>query len=311
MNIVFAGTPAFAVPSLRALSAAGHTLAAVYTQPDRPAGRGRRITESAVKQVALELQLRVQQPRKMTAQTAAELHQLAPDVMVVVAYGLILPEVVLQVPPRGCINVHASLLPRWRGAAPIARAIEAGDPVTGITIMQVDPGLDTGDILAQRQTPIGEGDTAQTLHDRLAELGAELLLETLDNLVSGAVAAVPQDDAAACYAAKIHKAEALLNWSEPAVVLHRRIRAFNPWPVAYTHFRGRILRIWEVGPVALDYQGEGGLPGTLVGVDRSAIHVSTGAGTLPIRRLQLEGGKPLDVRAFVNGYHPRPGECLT
>jgi len=308
VNIVFAGTPAFAVPSLRALAAAGHVLAAVYTQPDRPAGRGRRTTEGAVKRAALELRLPVQQPSKMTAQTAAELRQLAPDVMVVVAYGLILPEAVLQVPRHGCINVHASLLPRWRGAAPIVRAIEAGDPITGITIMQVDAGLDTGDILAQRETPISEDDTAQALHDRLAELGAELLVQTLNTIATGTIAPLPQDHAAACYAAKIHKSEALLDWAEPAQVLHRRIRAFNPWPVAYTHFRGRVLRIWEVGPVEQPTQEAP--PGTLVVVDRSEIHVSTGAGTLPIRRLQLEGGKPLDVQAFVNGYHPKPGERL-
>lgn len=251
----------------------------------------------------------VQQPSKMTEQTAAELRQLAPDVMVVVAYGLILPEVVLQAPRHGCINVHASLLPRWRGAAPIVRAIEAGDAVTGITIMQVDAGLDTGDILAQRETPISEDDTAQALHDRLAELGAELLVQTLNAIATGTIAPLPQDHAAACYAAKIHKSEALLDWAEPAQVLHRRIRAFNPWPVAYTHFRGRVLRIWEVGPVGQPTQEAP--PGTLVVVDRSEIHVSTGAGTLPIRRLQLEGGKPLDVQAFVNGYHPKPGERLT
>lgn len=311
MKIVFAGTPAFAVPSLRALVAAGHTLATVYTQPDRPAGRGRRTAASAVKQVALELRLPVQQPHKMTAQTAAELRELAPDVMVVAAYGVILPEVVLPVPRHGCINVHASLLPRWRGAAPIARAIEAGDQVTGVTIMQIDTGLDTGNILAQRQTQIGGDDTAQTLHDRLAELGAELLVQTIDKIATGTVTAVPQDHAVACYAAKIQKAEALLNWSELALVLHRRVRAFNPWPVAFTHFRGRILRIWEVGPVALEHQAVGALPGTIVAIDRSAIHVSTGAGILPVRRVQLEGSKPLDVQAFVNGYHPKPGERLT
>jgi methionyl-tRNA formyltransferase len=311
VNIVFAGTPAFAVPSLRALAAVGHTLAAVYTQPDRPAGRGRRAAKSAIKQAALELRLPVQQPPKMTPQTAAGLQQLVPDVMVVVAYGLILPEIVLRIPAHGCINVHASLLPRWRGAAPIARAIEAGDTVTGITIMQMDAGLDTGDMLAQCQTPISEDDTAQTVHDRLAELGAILLVQTLDKVATGTIAARPQDHAAACYAAKIRKADALLNWDDPAVVLHRRVRAFNPWPVAYTHFRGRILRIWEVGAVAPDAGREVGLPGTLVAVDRSAIYVSTGAGILPIRRLQLEGGKSLDVQAFVNGYHPKPGERLT
>ena len=249
------------------------------------------------------------QPRKMTEQTATELRQLAPDVMVVVAYGLILPEVVLQVPRHGCINVHASLLPRWRGAAPIVRAIEAGDAVTGITIMQVDAGLDTGDILAQRETPIDVDDTAQTLHDRLADLGAELLVHTLNTIAAGAIRAVPQDHTAACYAAKIQKSEALLDWTEPAQVLHRRIRAFNPWPVAHTHFRGRSLRIWEVGPVGQQVQEAP--PGTLVTVDQETVNVSTGSGTLSIRRLQLEGGKPLDVRAFVNGYHPKPGERLT
>jgi methionyl-tRNA formyltransferase len=310
VNIVFAGTPAFAVPSLRALVAAGHTLAAVYTQPDRPAGRGRRTTGGAVKEVALELQVPLRQPRKLTAETTAELRVLAPEVMVVVAYGLILPESVLQVPRYGCVNVHASLLPRWRGAAPIARAIEAGDEVTGITIMQLDAGLDTGDILAQRKIAISDNDTAQTLHDRLAELGADLLVRTLDDVAASTITPSPQDPAAACYAAKIRKAEALLDWREPAVVLHRRIRAFNPWPVAHTHFRGRLLRIWEVGPIERERQSERHSPGTILAVDRDAIRVSTGADTLLVKRLQLAGGSALDVQAFVNGYHPKPGERL-
>ncbi len=312
VNIVFAGTPAFAVPTLRALLAdAAHQVCAVLTQPDRPAGRGRHLAMSPVKQLALAADVTVCQPVRLTAETVAQLQALAPDLMVVVAYGLILPAAVLAVPRYGCINVHASLLPRWRGAAPIVRAIEAGDSLTGITIMQMDEGMDTGGIIAQGETAIREEDTAQTLHERLAELGAELLMQSVHELArSGALTAQAQDETAACYAPKVSKAEAHIDWAEPAIVLQRKVRAFNPWPIAYTRFRDRLLRIWEVGRAEEAAHDLGASPGTLTAADVDALRVATGDGVLPIRRLQLEGGKPVAAQAFINGHHPRAGERL-
>ncbi len=312
MNIIFAGTPAFAVPTLRALlAAAPHRVCAVLTQPDRPAGRGRRLTSSPVKQLALAADVPVYQPPRLGPETVAQLQALAPELMVVAAYGLILPGMVLALPRHGCINVHASLLPRWRGAAPIQRAIEAGDRRTGITIMQMDEGLDTGDIIVQSETAISEDDTAQTLHDRLAELGARLLIQSVHQLAStGALKAQMQDETAACYAPKISKAEAHIDWSEAATVLHRKVRAYNPWPIAYTRFRGRLLRVWEVGRVEHPTQHPQPLPGTVTSIDSDALRVGTGDGVLPLRRVQLEGGRPIAAHAFINGHHPRPGERL-
>lgn len=312
MNIVFAGTPAFAVPSLRALSEARrYSIRAVYTQPDRPAGRGRRLRSSAIKQLAAQIGLAVYEPERFTTAATSQLADLQPDVLVVAAYGLILPKAVLEIPRYGCINVHASLLPRWRGAAPIPRAIEAGDRVTGITIMQMDEGLDTGDILAQTEVPIQDSDNAGILHDRLALVAADILLTTLERLIQDEVKARPQDERAACYAPKLSKEEARLNWTEPALSLRRKIRAFNPWPVANTRFRDRLLRIWEPGPVepaSLDHRIA---PGTVVAVDPDGIRVMSGDGVLPVRRLQLEGGKPMGAEAFINGQRLRPGERLT
>lgn len=312
MNIVFAGTPAFAVPTLRALlDAAAHRVCAVLTQPDRPAGRGRHLTSGPVKQLALAADVPVYQPARLGPETVAQLQALAPELMVVAAYGLILPGIVLAVPRHGCINVHASLLPRWRGAAPIARAIEAGDRLTGITIMQMDEGLDTGGIIAQSEAAISEDDTAQTLHDRLSELGARLLMQSVHQLAStGALTAQVQDETAACYAPKISKVEAQIDWSEPAIVLHRKVRAYNPWPIAYTRFRDRLLRVWEVGRVERAAHEPQPLPGTVTATDFDALRVGTGDGILPIRRLQLEGGRPIAAQAFINGHRPQPGERL-
>jgi methionyl-tRNA formyltransferase len=307
MNLVFAGTPAFAVPSLEALHAAGHNLLAVYTQPDRPAGRGRGLAASAVKQCALKLGLDVHQPA--TLKDAAEherLRALAPDAMIVIAYGLLLPKAVLAIPKHGCLNVHASLLPRWRGAAPIARAIEAGDPETGITIMQMEEGLDTGPMLMTAHTPIADDDTAATLHDRLARLGAETLVRALEALAHGRLTAAPQDVARACYAKKLTKDEARLDWSQPALALHRRIRAFNPWPVAFTTWRGEPLRIWAVAPLASEVSHAA--PGTVIGANAGAVRVATGNGVLAITRLQREGGKPLAAGDFVNGTRLAAGD---
>jgi len=311
VNVVFAGTPAFAVPTLRALCEAHpYTVQAVYTQPDRPAGRGRRTRISAVKALAQGLGLPVLQPVKFDPPAVSRLTALAPEALVVVAYGLLLPEAVLRVPRLGCINVHASLLPRWRGAAPIARAIEAGDSVTGITIMQMDRGMDTGDILAQQPLTIAEDDTAQSLHDQLAPLGATLLLETLGRLVRGQVDPRQQEQARACYAPKLRKDEATLDWSAPARVLQRKVRAFNPWPVVQTRLRGRGLRIWEAGPPEAGPAPAGAAPGTVLAASRDGIRVQTGEGVLVIRRLQLEGGKPLSAQAFLNGCAVSRGERL-
>jgi methionyl-tRNA formyltransferase len=299
MNLVFAGTPEFAVPALRALLGSGHTLLAVYTQPDRPAGRGRKLAMGPVKQFALARGLAVRQPATLrTEAEAAALRALSPEAMIVIAYGLILPAPILAIPTFGCINVHASLLPRWRGAAPIQRAIEAGDSVTGVTIMQMDAGLDTGPMLARAETPIEATDTAASLHDRLSGLGGRLLVETLARLVGGDVAPQAQDAAHATYAAKLKKDEALLDWHADAELLARRVRAFNPWPVAHTSLDDRMLRIWQAQAEA---PGARGVPGTVLAADPDGIRVQCGDGVLRITLLQLEGGKTLDARAFLNG----------
>ena len=306
MRLVYAGTPAFAVPTLDALRRAGHTIAAVYTQPDRPAGRGRRDTASAVKEYALTHGLTLYQPS--TLRTEAErLGAVNADVMIVVAYGLLLPAAILAIPRLGCINVHASLLPRWRGAAPIARAIEAGDADTGITIMQMEQGLDTGPMLAQARVPIEATDTAASLRDRLATLGAEQLVATLAILERGRVEPQAQDNARACYAPKLDKHEAAIEWQLPAVVLHRKIRAFNPWPVATTLWHGEILRLWDVGPLAAD-DSEPAAPGTVVRADASGIAIATGAGVLRVTRLQAPGAKAMSAAEFVNGRRLSTGD---
>lgn len=308
MNLVFAGTPAFAVPTLKALAEAGHRVRAVYTQPDRPAGRGRRVGESAVKQAARELGLSLSQPERLDAAATDELRAIAPDVLVVVAYGQLLSPTVLALPRFGCINVHASLLPRWRGAAPIARAIEAGDTVTGVSIMQMEAGLDTGPVWASAATAITDTDTASTLHDRLSLLGARLLVETLTRIARGDIAAQTQDATRASYAKKLRKEEAVIDWSQPATVLHRRIRAFLPQPVACTTFRSKRLRLW--GVEALDPTPTTSAPGTVIGVDSDAVRIATGAGALALTRLQLEGGKILSAREFANGQRLPVGERL-
>ena len=306
MRVIYAGTPAFAVPALEALRAAGHNIAAVYTQPDRPAGRGRRETASAVKQYALAHALPLRQPPTLRAETEP-LAALHADVMIVVAYGLLLPPAILAIPPRGCINVHASLLPRWRGAAPIARAIEAGDTETGISIMQMEAGLDTGPVYTQARVPIAAVDTAASLHERLAALGAELLVQTLAVIEHRGAQPQPQNDAHACYAPKLTKAEASIDWRQPAIALQRKIRALNPTPVATTTWRGELLRLWDVAPLDRDARSEQA-PGTVVGADRAGIHVATGDGVLTLTRLQAPGAKAVDAVAFVNGRRLNIGD---
>lgn len=300
LRIIFAGTPEFSVPPLEALLDAGHQLAAVYTQPDRPAGRGRQLTPSPVKQLALDRGLAVYQPKNFRAEAdLAALEALQADLVVVVAYGLLLPARVLKAPRLGCVNIHASLLPRWRGAAPIQRAILAGDQASGITIMQMDEGLDTGPMLHRLICPMGKDETGGSLHDRLSALGAQALMEALPGIASQTLIPVAQDDGGACYARKLDKAEAAIDWTRPALAIERQVRAFNPWPVAQTEYAGKVLRIWEARALA----GTGGMPGQVLASGPTGIEVATGDGRLLIGRLQLPGKKAMAVRDFLNAHN--------
>jgi methionyl-tRNA formyltransferase len=298
MKIVFAGTPEFAVPSLRAAAANGEVVA-VCTQPDRPAGRGRGLTASPVKQEALGLGIPVLQPETLKGDDAqGRLRALEPDLMVVVAYGLILPRKVLAIPRHGCWNVHASLLPRWRGAAPIQRAIEAGDAETGVCLMRMEAGLDTGPVLLSQATAIGAEETGGQLHDRLAELGAKLLAEGLRQLRAGTLpAARPQPEAGVTYAHKLDKAEAKLDWSLPAEVLARKVRAFSPWPVAEAQVAGERLRIHEAVALSAVYVSG---HGRVIAAGRQGIDVACGGGALRLLRVQREGGKPISAADYLN-----------
>jgi methionyl-tRNA formyltransferase len=297
LTVVFAGTPEFSVPALNALVHSHHHVLAVYTQPDRPAGRGQTVQASAVKQRAQQLGIPVEQPKSLKSDDAIiKLKSTQFDIMVVVAYGLILPPAVLGVPRLGCLNIHASLLPRWRGAAPIHRALLAGDAETGVSIMKMEAGLDTGPVYLERRVPITERETTQPLHDRLADLGALALLEVMDGLPD--LLPIAQPDAGATYARKLDKAEARLDWSRSAVVLDREIRAFNPWPVSETQWEGRQLRIWEAHPEVRSHQA---LPGTVISANAEGIKVATGDGVLSITRLQLAGRKQSSAREFLNG----------
>lgn len=298
LKIIFAGTPDFAVPALKELWHSEHQICCVYTQPDRPAGRGRKLTPSPVKQYALEYNIPVCQPISLRKpEPQAELKAWNADVMVVAAYGLILPAVVLATPRYGCINIHASLLPRWRGAAPIQRAILAGDAETGITVMQMDIGLDTGDMLHKVACPILPTDTAQALHNRLAELGAKALLPVLTQVQTGTLMPSPQNEALTCYAPKIEKAEAQIDWSQDADYLERFIRAYNPWPVAYTLLNGAPLRIWHAQALAETTTVK---PGTIIAADKQGIDVATGQGILRLLTIQLPGGKALSTKDLLN-----------
>jgi len=299
LRLVFAGTPEFAVPSLHACLASGAQVVAAYTQPDRPAGRGRKLAASPVKQAAVAAGIAVEQPETLRDESVrARLREYAPDLLVVVAYGLILPKAVLALPRLGCWNVHASLLPRWRGAAPIQRAILAGDGETGVDLMQMEAGLDTGPVLLEKRTPIAADDTGGRLHDRLAELGAQALAEGLAQVLGGGMlVATPQAADGVTYAHKLDKAEARLDWNEAAAALARKVRAFDPWPVAEGEIHGERLRIWSATPIA---QVTDAVPGSLVATHRDAIDVATGDGVLRIHELQREGGRRVAVRDWLN-----------
>lgn len=300
MKIVFAGTPEFAVPPLHALLDSPHDICGVYTQPDRPSGRGRKLTPSPVKVLAQESGLPVFQPETLKDEAAqAELRNLNPDLMVVVAYGLLLPRAVIDIPPLGCINIHASLLPRWRGAAPIQRSILAGDSETGVTIMYIEPRLDAGPMLLKKACPIGPDDTAGDLHDRLSRIGAEALLETLPSIAAGTAQPEIQDESLVTHAAKINKDDAQLDWSRPAAELQCQVRAFNPWPVAETVYRNQILRVWRTTVVPASRSEP---PGTLL-IDGENLDVVTGHDCLRLLEIQLPGGKRISARDFINGHH--------
>jgi methionyl-tRNA formyltransferase len=303
MRIVFAGTPDFSVPALNALVASNHQLVAVYTQPDRPSGRGRKLTASAVKNVAEQCGIPVYQPVSLREEDAIQqLRDLRPDVMVVVAYGLILPNQVLEIPVKECINIHASLLPRWRGAAPIHRAIISGDQQTGVTIMRMQATLDTGPILLQRSIPIQQQTSAE-LFEQLAEIGAEALMSVIATIESDTIQAQVQDESHATYAKKINKEEARLDWHQPAQILARQIRGLNPWPVANTVLNNQILKIWQAQPITQAVEKNSGLqPGQVISGGRKQFQVVTGDGMLDLLEVQLPGGKRLSAAQFLNAH---------
>ncbi|MBI2312926.1 MAG: methionyl-tRNA formyltransferase [Betaproteobacteria bacterium] len=304
MKVIFAGTPEFAAHALAALARSRHEIVLVLTRPDRPAGRGLKLTASPVKRLAEERGLPVLQPATLKeAGIQARLAERAPEVMVVAAYGLILPAAVLAIPRLGCINIHASLLPRWRGAAPIQRALLAGDRETGITIMQMDAGLDTGPMLLRAAIPIAEDDTARTLHDRLAALGAESIVHALEALEAGSLKPEPQDQARACYAPKLDKQEATIDWHKPAREIHRAIRAYDPFPGAGTTLDGQLIKLWGAR------LGENlrGAPGTVLSASGAGIAVACGDGGLVVTELQRAGGRRMPAARFLAGFPLTPG----
>ncbi|HHQ4756766.1 methionyl-tRNA formyltransferase [Aeromonas hydrophila] len=298
LKLIFAGTPDFAARHLAALLSSDHEVVAVYTQPDKPAGRGQKLTASPVKELALAHALPVYQPASLRKEEAqAELAALGADLMVVVAYGLILPKAVLDTPRLGCINVHGSLLPRWRGAAPIQRSIWAGDAETGVTIMQMDVGLDTGAMIRKVSCPIAADETSASLYDKLAGLGPQALVDTIDAMAAGDTAAEVQDDALANYAEKLSKEEARIDWSMDAVAIERCIRAFNPWPISWFEVAGQTVKVWQAEVVAQDH---GQAAGTLLMADKQGIDIATGKGVLRLLTLQPPGKKAMSVSDLLN-----------
>ncbi len=307
LRVAFAGTPEFAAEALRAIVAAGFPVPLVLTQPDRPAGRGMRLQASAVKQVALAHGLPLEQPDKLRSEAQqAALRACAPDVLVVAAYGLILPPAVLELPRFGCLNIHASLLPRWRGAAPIHRAIEAGDAETGITIMQMDAGLDTGPMLATGREPIRPDDTTASLHDRLSVLGGRMIVEVLRRLPEDPPEARPQPQHGATYAHKIARQEATVDWRQPAATIERRLRAFTPFPGLQAGYAGQPVKLWR-GELA---ESGGGAPGEILRADAGGVEVACGEGALRLSELQKAGGKRLPAADFLRGFPLAAGACF-
>lgn len=304
MKLVFAGTPEFAAQALQAILAAGHQVDLVLTQPDRPSGRGMALRASPVKELALASGIEVFQPPTLKDPVAQErVRSIGADAMIVAAYGLILPQAVLDIPPLGCINIHGSLLPRWRGAAPIQRAILAGDAETGVCIMQMEAGLDTGPVLRTGRLPIAERDTAATLHDKLADLGAQLIVEALEHLP---LTPCPQPESGVSYASKIEKAEAPLDWRLPASQLARQVRAFNPFPGALAFFQAHPIKVWQA-----EVFDATGTPGTVLSADRNGIVVACAGGALRLTELQKAGSKRLPAAQFLAGMPVPPGSVLT
>lgn len=300
LKIIFAGTPEFAIPTLKKLVASSHEVVAVYTQPDRPAGRGQQLQASPVKKMAEVQKIRVLQPKTLRDEMVQnDMRAFNADVMVVVAYGLILPEAVLQIPRLGCVNVHPSLLPKWRGAAPIARSIEAGDSETGMTIMQLDKGMDSGPILRQEKHKMIGDESSETLYDLFSVRSAELLLETVNALEENKITPVKQNDIDATYAAKIDKKEAIINWNESAIAIHNKIRALYSWPVAHTIFSNDVLRIWEASVIT---EKTHFAPGTVVRAEKNALWIATGNGVLQIRSVQLPGKKRILIADFMHAH---------
>ena len=308
LRVIFAGTPDFAVPSLKKIVDTGVQVAAVLTQPDRTKGRGRKLAEPPVKSFAQQHQLPVIQTEQLSSDVVEEVRLLNADMMVVVAFGLILPRALIELPRYGCVNVHASLLPRWRGAAPVARAIEAGDTETGVTIMQMDEGLDTGEILSQAQCLIEPNDTAATLHDKLSELGASELIRLLPEICSHSVQPLPQNETDATYAAKLNTAEAAIDWRLPAVEIVRKIRAYNPWPVARTRIGSLRLRIWEAQ--VFEKKSVSGKPGEVLDAGKFRLDVMAGGGALRITSLQREGKNRMAASDFLAGHQILPGSVF-
>lgn len=303
LKIIFAGTPEFAAIALEALSLTRHEIVAVYTQPDRASGRGLKFSHSPVKETAFKLNVPIFQPESLKVESEhQQLRKFNADVMVVAAYGLILPKEVLAIPRYGCLNIHGSILPRWRGAAPVHRAIIAGDKISGVTIMQMDVGLDTGDMLVKHQYALTPNETSQTLHDRLAKMGAEAIVEAIDLLAEGKLNPEKQNDAETTYAKKITKEEAHIDWNETAEQIERKVRAFTPWPIAFTVWQENTLRIGAAEVIEANTRHT---PGTIIQVSREGVDVATAKDTLRLLKLQLPGGKMISVSDFYNAHRER------
>lgn len=301
MKIIFAGTPEFALPALKKLLNSDHEICAVYTKPDKPSGRGQKVSPSPIKTFALESNLPIYQPESLkNPESQKEMQELNADLLVNVAYGMLLPKQILNIPKFGCINIHPSLLPLWRGAAPIQRSILAGDTITGVTIMEMDVGLDTGDIYKQTELPIDTKDTSTTLFNKAATLGSEMLLEVINKIENKTAITIKQDNSKSTYANKISKDEAKIDWSKSAKEIDQMIRAFNPWPIAYMEFHNKNIRIWESDYIS--HSNSTTPPGTIINTNKNSIDVMTGSGLLRILKIQIPGSKILSSEQILNGH---------